>query len=179
MIFGYAERIATKSPDCRQLRCSLALKTGRTNEFLKLQVQIFKSQEAQTQLTGTLNHNLRVLEPHYHILVGIGSTVHLDTYVKAGVLGMRPPTRTVILHESWLLRYAVNQCMLDYWTPFIDIVEDEDQLRTLRPLKIFGFQRYRTDAVRKYNYYVGSFCCSLCPAGVGSAVAKTTVPTIP
>ena len=135
MIFGYAERIATKSPDCRQLRCSLALKTGRTNEFLKLQLPIFKSQEAQTDLTGSLNHNLRALKPHYHILVGIGSTVHLDPYVKAGVLGMRPPTRTEILHENWLLLYAVNQCMLDYWRPFIDIVEDEDQLRTLRPLK--------------------------------------------
>ena len=82
MIFGYAERIATKSPDCRQLRCSLALKTGRTNEFLKLQLPIFKSQEAQTDLTGSLNHNLRALKPHYHILVGIGSTVHLDAYAR-------------------------------------------------------------------------------------------------
>ena len=52
MILGYAERIATKSPDCPQLRCSLALKTGRTNEFLKLQVPISKSQEAQTELAA-------------------------------------------------------------------------------------------------------------------------------
>ena len=135
MILDYVERIATKSPDCLQLRCRLALMTGRTNEFLKLQVQVFESQEAQTELAGTLNHNLRVLEPHFHILVGIGSTVHLDAYVKAGLLGMRPPSRTVVLHESWLRRYAVNPCLLDYWRPFIDIVEDEDQLRTLRPLK--------------------------------------------
>ena len=92
---------------------------------------------------------------------------------------MRPPTRPEILHESWLLRYAVNQCMSDYWRLFIDIVEDEGQLRTLRPPKIFGFPRYRTDAVRKYNSYVESFCCSLCPAGVGSAVAKTTALTVP
>ena len=135
MILDYVERIATKSPDSLQLRCRLALMTGRTNEFLKLQVQIFESQEAQTELAGTLNHTLRVLEPHFHILVGIGSTVHLDAYVKAGLLGMRPPSRTVVLHESWLRRYAVNPCLLDYWRPFIDIVEDEDQLRTLRPLK--------------------------------------------
>lgn len=131
----HVERIAPKSLDCAQLRSSLALMLGRTNDFLKLQLQVFELQEDQARLPEISKYNIRVLEPHHHILIGIGSTVHLDAYVKAGILGMRPPTRTVILHEPWLRRYAVNPCMLDYWRTYIDIIEDEGQLSALRPLR--------------------------------------------
>ena len=131
----YAKSIAPKNLDCLQLKCGIALMSGHTDEYLKLQIQVFELQEARAHAAGTSQQNIRVLEPHFHLLVGIGSTLHLDAYVKAGILGMRPPTRAVILHEPWLRRYAVNPCMLDYWRKFIDIVESEDQLNALRPLR--------------------------------------------
>lgn len=131
----YVKGIAPKNLDCLQLKCGIALMSGHTDEYLKLQIQVFELQEARANAAGSSQQNIRVLEPNFHLLVGIGSTVHLDAYVKAGILGMRPPTRAVILLEPWLRRYAVNPCMLDYWRKFIDIVETEDQLNALRPLR--------------------------------------------
>jgi putative glycosyltransferase (TIGR04372 family) len=131
------------SPDLQaavELRSLFALWAGRTGEWLATQYKIFEVQENRARLAGAGNQNIRILEPHFHILIGIGSTVHLDAYVKAGILGLRPPSRTVILHEPWLKRYAVNPCMLDYWRKYIDLVEDPAELQSLRPMrKSLGF----------------------------------------
>lgn len=123
-----------------ELRSAFALWAGRTGEWLAMQCKIFEIQENRARWDGAAKRNLRILEPHFHILIGIGSSVHLDAYIKAGILGLRPPSRTVILHEPWLKRYAVNPCMLDYWRKYIDLVEDPAELHSLRPMrKSLGF----------------------------------------
>ena len=130
--------IETFAPNLQQtaaLRAGFAMRAGRVAEMLSTQYKIFAIQENLARLGNTGNQNLRILEPHFHILVGIGSTLHLDAYTKAGILGLRPPSRTVILHEPWLRRYVANPCLLDYWRKYIDIVEDPAELRTLRPLR--------------------------------------------
>jgi len=129
------ERFAPNLKQAIELRGTIALLSGRTAEWLAIQYQVFKLQENQARLASVGYPNTRILEPYFHILIGIGSTVHLDAYIKAGILGLRPPSRTVILHEPWLRRYAVNPCMLDYWRKYIDIVEDPAELRKLRPLR--------------------------------------------
>lgn len=134
------DQFAPNLQSTAELRAGFALRAGRTAEFLALQYQIFDLQEKRARPGGTGNQNIRILEPHFHILIGIGSTVNLDTYVKAGILGLRPPTRTVILHEPWLKRYAANPCLLDYWKQYIEIIEDPRELRPLRPQrKRLGF----------------------------------------
>ena len=129
------EHFAPNLQATAELRAAFALWAGRTAEWLAIQYQVFDLQENRVRLGGYENQNIRILEPHFHILIGIGSTVHLDAYIKAGILGLRPPSRTVILHEPWLRRYAVNPCMLDYWRKYIDIVEDPVDLQGLRPMR--------------------------------------------
>lgn len=129
------EHFAPNLQPTAELRAGFAVRAGRTAEWLATQYQIFDLQENRARLAGTRNPNIRILEPHFHILIGIGSTVHLDAYVKAGILGLRMPSRTVILHEPWLKRYAANPCLLEYWGKYIDIVEDPAELRILRPLR--------------------------------------------
>jgi len=129
------ERFAPNLKQAIEFRGRIALLSGRIAEYLAIQIQLFELQENRARLRDNENQNIRILEPYFHILIGIGSTVHLDAYVKAGILGLRPPSRTVILHEPWLRRYAVNPCMLDYWRKYIDIVEDPAELRNLRPLR--------------------------------------------
>ena len=118
-----------------ELRATFALWAGRIAEYLAIQYQLFELQENRARLRDNENQNIRILEPYFHILIGIGSTVHLDAYIKAGILELRPPSRIVILHEPWLMRYAVNPCMLNYWRKYIDIVDDPAELRVLRPLR--------------------------------------------
>ena len=129
------ERFAPNLKQGIELRGTIALLSGRTAEWLAIQYQVFELQEYQARLASVGYPNTRILEPYFHILIGVGSTVHLDAYIKAGILGLRPPSRTVILHEPWLRRYAVNPCILDYWRKYIDIVEDPAELRKLRPLR--------------------------------------------
>lgn len=129
------EHFAPNMQATAELRAAFALWAGRTREWLATQYKIFEIQENRARLADAGNQNIRILEPHFHILIGIGSTVHLDAYIKAGILGLRPPSRTVVLHEPWLRRYAVNPCMLDYWRKFIDIVEDPAELQSLRPMR--------------------------------------------
>ena len=129
------ERFAPNLKQAIELRGTIALLSGRTAEWLAIQYQVFELQEYQARLASVGYPNIRVLEPYFHILIGIGSTVHLDAYIKAGILELRPPSRIVILHEPWLMRYAVNPCMLNYWRKYIDIVDDPAELRVLRPLR--------------------------------------------
>ena len=129
------EHFAPNMQATAELRAAFALWAGRTREWLATQYKIFEIQENRARLADAGNQNIRILEPYFHILIGIGSTVHLDAYIKAGILGLRPPSRTVVLHEPWLRRYAVNPCMLDYWRKFIDIVEDPAELQSLRPMR--------------------------------------------
>ena len=132
---AWLENIAPNLQPTAELRAGFAMRAGRTAEWLATQYKIFEIQENRARLGNSGNQNIRILEPHFHILIGIGSTVHLDAYIKAGILGLRPPSRTVILHEPWLRRYVANPCLLDYWRKYIDIVEDPAELRTLRPMR--------------------------------------------
>ena len=129
------DHFAQNLQSASDLRGAFALWAGRTAELLSAQYKSFEIQENRARLDDNGHQNLRILEPYFHILVGIGSTVHLDAYIKAGILGLRPASRTVILHEPWLRRYAVNPCMLDYWRKYIDIVEDPAELQALRPMR--------------------------------------------
>jgi len=162
------ERFAPNLKQAIEIRGTIALLSGRTAEWLAIQFQVFELQEYQARLASVGYPNTRILEPHFHILIGIGSTVHLDAYIKAGILGLRSPSRTVILHEPWLRRYVVNPCMLDYWRKYIDIVEDPAELRKLRPLRTsLGFNVTGTHAVREQDHPMGTFRSSVRARAMG------------
>ena len=85
------EHVSPNLQEAAELRSAFALWAGRTGEWLAPLYKIFEVQEYRARLAEAGNQNIRILEPHFHILIGIGSTVHLDAYIKAGILGLRPP----------------------------------------------------------------------------------------
>ena len=116
-----------------ELEGRIALCVGHTEEWLAAQFRSFEYQELRANKAPALSPPTRILANTFHILVGIGATLGLDTYVKAGILGLRPPTRTVFILEKHLKSRIANPCLLDYWRSYIDFIEDETEVRLLRP----------------------------------------------
>ena len=128
-------RSAPDMPQAKALRGTIAFLTGDTKTWLAMQYEIFAFQEQQVLLASPIHRNVRVLGPVHHIVIGIGSTVHIDTYIKAGILGLRQSSRAILLLEPFLKREIVNPCMLEYWSHHIEFIDDPDKLRALRPLQ--------------------------------------------
>jgi putative glycosyltransferase (TIGR04372 family) len=60
----------------------------------------------------------------------IGHLAHLECYIKIGLLGWRPPQRTVLLAPAHRI---ANRCYLDYMRPYVEVVTDHTQIRELEP----------------------------------------------
>jgi len=76
-------------------------------------------------------------------LGSIGVYSVLDTYIRAGILGLRPQKKLVLLLSP---RDAVNNpCYLNYWRRYVTVISDPLTIRNLSPLekcltkKIFHF----------------------------------------
>lgn len=63
----------------------------------------------------------------------IGVYERLEVYVKAGLLGLRPPKRLILLLDP---KSPVNNaCYLDYWRSHIEIISDPKSIRILTSLE--------------------------------------------
>ena len=111
----------------------MALLTGRIEEWIAAQHRVIKYQEKRAQLAGVSKHNFRIIEAG-PIFSTIGNTFTLDAWIKSGILGLRPPWRSLILVEPELVVRAANQCLLDYWKPYFEFVENPVRLSELKPL---------------------------------------------
>lgn len=116
------------------LHASNALFTGRSDEWICGVLREYSYQERRAAGAGGANLGLRVLEPSFSVLRTIGHTMHIDGLIKGGIIGVRPPFRVVLLVQPWLKRFVVNTCLLDYWRPYIDVIEDPQELASLQPL---------------------------------------------
>ena len=116
------------------LLASNALLSGRSDEWISGVLREYGYQEHRAAVAGGANLGFRVLEPSFSVLRTIGNAMHLDGLIKGGIIGVRPPFRVVLLLQPWLKRFVVNPCLLDYWRPYIDVVEDPQELASLQPL---------------------------------------------
>jgi len=66
------------------------------------------------------------------IVMNVGLLGHLIGYVKAGLLGWRPPHKTILLLPDEAS--VSNPCFLDYWRQYITVISDPDMIKTLTPL---------------------------------------------
>jgi len=130
----YLKTVAEYSEKAARLLADIALVTGRMGLWLSSVLVEYDHQERRAQRAGGAALGFRVLEPSFPILVTVGNTMHLDGYLKAAILGLRTPTRTVLLLHPWLKRFVVNPCLLDYWRPFIDVIEDESELEASKSI---------------------------------------------
>jgi len=112
---------------------AMAILTGRTDAWIAAQHRSIEYQENRAKLAGLSKHNFRILASG-PIFSTIGNTLTLDAWIKAGILGLRPPWRSLILVDPKLKGRASNQCLLDYFEPYIDFVENPIELSQLHPL---------------------------------------------
>lgn len=66
------------------------------------------------------------------ITTGIGLLGNLDFYVKAGLLGWRPPHKIIMLLPDGTA--VSNQCFLDYWRQYVTLISDPKMIQMLSPL---------------------------------------------
>jgi putative glycosyltransferase (TIGR04372 family) len=79
----------------------------------------------------------------YTWLPGIGNLALLDTYIKMGLLGLRPPQRTVLAFapEAGI----ANACLLDYCRPHFEFVADHAAVNFSREdAKLLSDEYYAT-----------------------------------
>lgn len=71
--------------------------------------------------------------PRYLPLGSIGNYEHLDAYVKAGILGLRPSKKLILLVDP---KVSINNpCYLRYWSRCITVVSDPSLVEVLTPLE--------------------------------------------
>ena len=110
-----------------------ALFSGRIETWLEMVRKIADSQDKRALAIGSDHQNLRFIDPEIFYTT-IGLTFNVDAWIKAGILGIRPPWKTVVLAERNVSRLAANQCLLAYWRKYIEIVEMPSTLRKLSKL---------------------------------------------
>jgi putative glycosyltransferase (TIGR04372 family) len=133
---GFLERACQLRPNfvvAAQLMGGMGVLTGRTDKWLEAQHRVIDYQEKRAQNAGVDSHNFRILNAG-PIFSTIGNTLTLDAWIKSGILGLRPPWRSLIPVEPGLKGRAANQCLLDYWKKYYDFVEDPTELSRLKPL---------------------------------------------
>ncbi len=71
--------------------------------------------------------------PRSFVFGSIGIYERLDSYVRAGILGLRPDKKLILLVD---LNIAINnKCYLDYWHKYITIITDPVLINLLSPLE--------------------------------------------
>ena len=62
----------------------------------------------------------------------IGLLGNLDYYIKAGLLGWRPPHKIIMLVSDDIP--ISNRCFLDYWCQYITVISDPNTIKMLSPM---------------------------------------------
>lgn len=97
---------------------------------------VFKK-EAKVQRDIVREHQLDDLGieflPRYLPEGSIGNYEHLDMYVKAGILGLCPSKKLILLIDS--NDRVNNPCYLNYWKRYITVISDPLLIRMLTPLE--------------------------------------------
>lgn len=97
--------------------------------------------------------------PRYLPVGSIGCYEHLEAYVKAGMLGLRPSKRLILLVDP---KAPVNNpCYLDYWRRYITVISDPLLVEMLAPL-----EKRLTIPLNLYMFLRGKMCKSFLALGI-------------
>lgn len=93
--------------------------------------------EAEIQRSLAKAHQLDDLGieflPRYLPIGSIGNYEHLDVYIKAGILGLRPSKKLILIVDP--KTRVNNPCYLNYWKRYITIISDPVLIKMLEPLE--------------------------------------------
>lgn len=99
--------------------------------------------------------------PSYLSMGSIGNYEHLDIYIKAGKLGLRPEKKIILLVDH---KESVNNLSyLNCWRPYITVITDSDMIQLLKPLEKrfeipLNHYMFLHGEVRKSFLALGSVC---------------------
>jgi hypothetical protein len=92
---------------------------------------------AETRRDMAKEHQLDQLDfefiPRSIAAGNIGVYENIAVYVQAGILGLRPPKRLILLLDP---KTRVNNiCFLNYWRKYVSVICDPELIRLLSPLE--------------------------------------------
>jgi putative glycosyltransferase (TIGR04372 family) len=116
--------------------------TFKLNDQLEIMYKIVELENNRAKARQLDKLDIEFIAPDVAIgSIGVYSV--LDTYIKAGILGLRPPKKLVLLLSP---RTVINNpCYLNYWRRYVTVISDPLTIRNLSPLekyltkKIFHF----------------------------------------
>tara|TARA_Y100000588_G_scaffold395323_2_gene523404 strand:- start:10523 stop:11902 length:1380 start_codon:yes stop_codon:yes gene_type:complete len=103
---------------------------GKTDEA---SIVLQQSDELKRQISVARQEDqldLRFVSPQ--CLGTMGILGHLINYIKAGLLGWRPPGKLVMLVSDDT--QIANPCFLDYWRQYLTLITDPETIDTLSPM---------------------------------------------
>ena len=110
---------------------SLLFTMGKVNESFRMLQRSLVVQKGLAERHHLDRLGVRFISPV--VATGpLGVMAFLDTYVRAGILGLRPPGKPILLVEPD--QSIPNPRLLDYWRPFITVISDPIAVGHLRPL---------------------------------------------
>lgn len=116
---------------------------GKANDWKDASLRLIENQEL---LASNLKfHKMCFLEPE-EIFRNLGTTLVLDAWIKSGILGLRPESKTLVLVESHKNLIPVNPCLIQYWKPYINFVYEQNEVQQYLPLSKL--------LIAQINYYL-------------------------
>ncbi len=118
---------------------------GKANDWKDASLRLIENQEFLA--SNFQCHKIRFLEPE-EIFRNLGTTLVLDAWIKSGILGLRPESKTIVLVESHKNLIPVNPCLIQYWKSYINFVYDHNEIQ-----KYIKFSELLCSRI---NYYLPS-----------------------
>ena len=101
------------------------LNLGKNEKWKSLRLELL---EKQKQLSDKKNYDFDVIEPG-HIVFTIGNTLTIDAWIKSRILGFQENKRLILPLPPQYKNKIVNKCMINYYKPFIEIIEDPEKAK--------------------------------------------------
>ena len=120
-------------PKLRQAYDHLISILGEMGRIDEASLVLQQSEETKHKLAEALQTDklgLRFISSR--IAGSVGFIANLDCYVKAGLLGWRPPHEIFMLLPEGSL--VSNPCALDYWRKYVNIISEPGAIAILSPL---------------------------------------------
>jgi putative glycosyltransferase (TIGR04372 family) len=126
------ERMTSSEPV--EIRCWANMEIGDRDGWLRDSIASFVLQERRIKEKGLDKLGIRLIPPGPFIRT-IGNASVIENFIRGSLLGLRDNPRYVLpLHPEFKKQYAVNPAFLEYWSKYIDIVEDRNELNKIKLL---------------------------------------------
>ena len=105
-----------------------SLITGKTEEYKLNRLKYLEKQKTLTLSAQEKGFDFQIIEPGL-VAATIGTSINLDAWIKSRILGFQKKNPLILPFPPVYKNKITNRCMLDYYRPYIDIIEDPKQAK--------------------------------------------------